>query len=149
MRMSQILKVLTVFVVLCVSSPALISAQKRFAGTWKLNVTNSKFTGDAGIKEMTETYEAVGDQWKYVGTGKDSDGNPINEHFTMAFDGKDHAVDELGTTIAVTQVDDYTLHVTVKKYESVVVSDDAVVSKDGKTMTVSKDDGTVLIFEKQ
>jgi hypothetical protein len=98
---------------------------------------------------MTMIFEAVGDEWKYVGSGTDSDGNPINEHFIMAFDGKDHAVDEPGTTIAVTQVDDYTQNVTVKKYGGVVVSDHSVVSKDGKTMTLSKDDDTVLVFEKQ
>lgn len=149
MRMSQILKALMVFAVLCASSSTLIMAQKPFAGTWKLNVTKSKFTTDSGIKEMTTIFEAVGDQWKYVGTGTDSDGNPIHEHFIMAFDGKDHAVDEPGMTIAVTQVDDYTLTVRVKKYEEIVESDHSVVSKDGKTMTVSKDNDTVLVFEKQ
>jgi hypothetical protein len=67
----------------------------------------------------------------------------------MAFDGKDHTVDEPGMTIAVAQVDDYTLNVTVKKYGRVVDSDHTVVSKDGKRMTVSKDNDTVLVFEKQ
>jgi hypothetical protein len=149
MRIYQVLKALTVSVILYLSSSTLILAQKPFAGTWKLDIAKSKFTSDAGLKEMTESFEAVGDQWKYVGTGKDSDGNPISEHFIMAFDGKDHAVDEPGLTIAVTRVDDYTLHVIVKKYDSVVDSDDSVVSKDGKTMTVSKDDKSVLVFEKQ
>ena len=61
MRAGQILKIFTVFAVLCVSTTTLISAQKPFAGTWKLNVTKSTFPPGKGIKEMTLTVKQNGE----------------------------------------------------------------------------------------
>jgi len=121
---------------LCVFSTALLAADSPFAGTWKLNTAKSKATPGTEIKEMTMTFESVGDQWKRVATGIDSAGKPFNENSTIAWDGKDHAIDEPGMTAAVTQVNDHTLNVTVKHDGTVVSSVHAVVSKDGKTMRV-------------
>ena len=152
MRASQILKAFTVFAVLCVSSTTLISAQKPFAGTWKLNVTKSTFPPGKGIKEMTLTFEAVGDKWKQVGTGTYSDGSPLIHNYVMAWDGKDHPVNPKapGWTLAVAQVDDYTQNVTVKQDGEVVDSGRVLISKDGKTMTLSHlDPNEVQLFDKQ
>jgi hypothetical protein len=150
MRGCQALKVLTVLTVLSVSSTQLLAAQSLFAGTWKMNTAKSKSAEDATPKEMTLTYEPVGDQWKQIGVGTDHAGNSINQNYLIAWDGKDHPVDEPGMTIAVVQVDDHTQNVTVKQYGAVVDSGQMLLSKDGKTMTCSHEDpNTVDVFEKK
>ncbi len=150
MRGCQVLKVLTVFTVLSVSFAPLF-AQSLFAGTWKINTARSKSSEDSTPKEMTLTYERVGDEWKQVGIGTDHAGNSINQNYLIAWDGKDHAVDEAGMTIAVTEVDTYTQNVTLKQNGEVINSGQMLISKDGKTMTLSHDDdpNTVEVFEKQ
>jgi len=151
MRASQILKAFAVFAVLCVSSTTLISAQKPFAGTWKLNVTKSTFPPGKGIKELTLTFEALGDKWKQIGRGTYSDGSPLIHNYVMAWDGKDHPMNgKPGFTLAVAQVDDYTQNVTVKEDGQVLDSGHVLVSKDGKTMTLSHlDPNEVQFFDKQ
>jgi hypothetical protein len=152
MRASQILKAFAVFAVLCVSSTALISAQKPFAGTWKLNVAKSTYPPGKGIKELTLTFEAVGDKWKQTGTGTYSDGSPLIHNYVMAWDGKDHAVNpkDPGWTLAVAQVDDYTQNVTVKQNGEVVDTGRVLISQDGKTMILSHlDPKEAQWFDKQ
>jgi hypothetical protein len=119
----------------CVVSTALLAAESPFVGTWKLNTGKSRSTPGTAVKEMTVTFEAVGNEMKRVATGTDGDGQPINQDSTIAWDGKDHAIDAPGMTVAVKQVNDRTLSVTVKQEGKVVDSVRAVVSKDGKTMT--------------
>jgi hypothetical protein len=122
----------------CVFSVALVAADSPFTGTWKLNTAKSKSAPGTAIKEMTVTFEPVGDQWKRVATGTDSDGKAFNQNSTLAWDGKDHPIDEPGTTVAVTQMNDRTVNATVKREGAVIDSIHAVVSKNGKTMTVSE-----------
>jgi hypothetical protein len=119
----------------CVVSTALLAAESPFVGTWKLNTGKSRSTPGTAVKEMTVTFEAVGNEMKRVATGTDGDGQPINQDSTIAWDGRDHAIDAPGMTVAVKQVNDRTLSVTVKQEGKVVDSVRAVVSKDGKTMT--------------
>jgi len=119
----------------CVVSTALLAAESPFVGTWKLNTGKSRSTPGTAVKEMTVTFEAVGNESKRGPTGTDGDGQPINQDSTIAWDGRDHAIDAPGMTVAVKQVNDRTLSVTVKQEGKVVDSVRAVVSKDGKTMT--------------
>ena len=156
MRATQVLRPFTVFAFLCVSFTTLVSAQRPqrpFAGTWKMDVTRSKWApAGRGIKELTLTFEAVGDEWKQVGTGTYSDGSPLIHNYVMAWDGKDHPMNGKppGWTLAVAQVDDYTQNVTVKQDGKVVDSGRVLISKDGKTMTIThQDPDTVEVFEKQ
>jgi hypothetical protein len=143
--------------VLCLFSVLLVAADSPFAGTWKLNTSKSKSAPGTAIKEMTMTLEPAGDQWKRVATGTDSDGKTFNQNSTIPWDGKDHAVDEPGITVAVSQVNDRTLNVTVKREGTIVGSDHVVVSKNGKTLT-STEKGqdpkgrkldNIEVFEKQ
>ena len=115
---------------------ALVAADSPFAGTWKLNTAKSKSAPGTAIKEMTVTFEPVGDQWKRVATGIDSDGKAVNQNAIIEWDGKDHAIDEPGITVAVTQANTSTLNVIVKREGTVVDSAHVVISNGGKTMTV-------------
>jgi hypothetical protein len=114
----------------------MVAAANPFIGTWKLNTTKSKFTPGTAPKEMTVRFEADGDKIKRVAVGIDSDGEPINQTGSVAWDGKDHPIDTPpGFTVAVNQVNDRTLNVTIKRQGTVISSVHVVMAKNGKTMT--------------
>ena len=128
-------------------------------GTWKLNMEKSKvMAGPTAIKSLTTTREAVEGGVKSTGTGTRADG-AINSTYTAKYDGKSYP----GTgfpwdTTSIKQLDANTLTVintkTGGKYKA---TGRTVVSKDGKTMTITTK-GTdnegkamhqTLVFEKQ
>jgi hypothetical protein len=92
--------------------------------------------------------------------GIDPDGQQLNQSSTIPWDGKEHQIDAPNSPsvmVAVKKINGHTLHVTVKQNEKLVDTVQAVVSKDGKTMTTTekgedqkgrKLDNT-LVFEKQ
>ncbi len=125
-------------------------------GTWKLNMEKSKVM--AGLKSLTITREAVEGGVKLTGTGTRADGE-INSSYTAKYDGKSYpATGSPWDTISIKQLDANTLTVvntkTGGKYKA---TGRTVVSKDGKTMTITTK-GTdnegkamhqILVFEKQ
>jgi hypothetical protein len=118
----------------CAFSVALIAADNPFVGTWKLNNAKSKFAPDTETKEMKVVFEAAGGQVKRVATGIDSDGEPIADTSTIAWDGKDHAINGPGMTVAVVQ-SGRTINVTIKHEGKAIEHVKLTVSKSGKTMT--------------
>jgi hypothetical protein len=123
----------------CVFSVALVAADNAFLGTWKLNVAKSKATPGTMEKESTVVFEADGNGVKRTVTGIDADGKPINLSATIPWDGMEHKVDgPMGPAmVAVKNMNDHTVNVTVKVNGKVVSSGRSVVSKDGKTMTAT------------
>jgi hypothetical protein len=108
-------------------------------GTWKLNMEKSKFTPSAPVKSLTATREASDDGVKVTTTGERADGTPINGSYTAKYDGKECSVTGAPyDSIAVKQVNENTF-TTVQKNSGTKYSTTAraVISKDGKTMTVT------------
>jgi hypothetical protein len=106
-------------------------------GTWKLNDTKSKFTGKA--RNHTVVYEAAGDQTKVTVDGVDENGDAAHSEWTGKFDGKDYPVtgDSNADTRSYRSVNANTLILTGKKGSKVTLTGRIVVSKDGKTRTVT------------
>ena len=129
------LRFVGVTLILCGAS---FAANTAFMGTWKLNKEKSTFSPGTEPKELTVTFEAVGDKVKRVASGIDADGKPINENSTIAWDGTDQKVDEPGITVAVKPVDDQTVDYTVKSDGKVIVTGHVVASSDGKTVTAKE-----------
>jgi hypothetical protein len=148
---------LRLFTAICIFSSALVAADSPFAGTWKLDPAKSKNLPGTGDKEAMVVFEAVGDQWKRVATGVDPDGKPYKYEDTIAWDGKDHAIQLTGMTVAVNTLNDHALKFTLKSEGKITMTGRLVVSKDGKTSTAyskGKDDkgrkvDSVEVFEKQ
>jgi hypothetical protein len=119
-----------------VFSTVLVAADNPFVGTWKLNPAKSTFTPGAAPKEMMVVFAADGDKIKRVATGIDSDGEPVHENSSIAWDGKDHPIDvPPGMTVAVKQVNARTLDVTIKRQGTAISSVHVAMAKNGKTMT--------------
>jgi hypothetical protein len=106
-------------------------------GTWKLNEAKSKFAGKA--RNHTVVYEASGDQTKVTVDGVDENGGSVHSEWTGKFDGKDYPVtgDTNSDVRSYRTINKNTLAISGKKNGKVTLSGRIVVSRDGKTRTVT------------
>ena len=113
-------------------------SEKALMGTWKLNEAKSKLAPGAA-KNHTVVYEAAGDDVKVTVEGTDASGNPTHSEWTGKFDGKDYPLtgDPMADFRSYTQVNDRTLSLNNKKDGKTIVTGKIVVSKDGKTRTLT------------
>lgn len=148
--------------VLTLGFPAMsLSAQATdpASGTWELNLAKSKFSPGPPPKSLTRTFEVTGADVKYTLKGIDAEGKPTLQQFTAKYDGKDYPVTGSPDfdAISLRRVNAVTAKATLKKGGKVVQTTRRVVSKDGKTLTLSTK-GTnakgqavnnVLVFDKR
>jgi hypothetical protein len=140
-----------------VSSVALGFQGNPNMGTWKLNEAKSKFAGKA--RNHTVVYEAAGDQIKVTVDGVDENGAAVHNEWTGKFDGKDYPVtgDANGDTRSYRRIGNNTLVLTNKKDGKATLTGRIVVSKNGKTRTVTttatdakgKKTMNVAVYDKQ
>src|SRR6516165_7685867 len=107
--------------VVCLAAAAVCFAADAFTGTWKLNEAKSKIP--PGVqKNLTATYEDVGDSVKVTLDGIGADGKPTHDVWTGKYDGKDYPVtgNPNNDVRAYKKIDDHTLEVTGKKDGKVV-----------------------------
>jgi hypothetical protein len=128
-------------------------------GTWKLNLAKSKFSPGPPPKSQTATFEAVGQGVKITAKVTDAEGKTINFQSTANYDGKDYPVTghpDVDTN-AWKRIDANTFETTRKKAGKVVATATSVISKDGKTRTLTEKGvnakgekiSNTLVFEKQ
>ena len=130
-----------------------------FSGTWKLNLTKSKYDpGPPPKGPNVVKIEAIPGGLKMTSDGVNAEGKPTHNEWSGKFDGKDNPVtgDPNRDTAALKKIDDYTTEVTNKKDGKVTTTTRQVYSKDGKTRTATTT-GTnvkgikvnnVVVFEK-
>ena len=151
MRRTLLVGACTVMTVLAavVSLSGQAAQSNTTVGTWKLNLAKSKYNPGPPPKSQTTTIEAVGNGVKNTTEGVAADGSRVAYSWTVNYDGKDNAytgVGGVGTpvgtpngadTIAVKRIDAYTTESTQKKAGKVVNTSRTVISKDGKTRTIT------------
>lgn len=141
---------------------ALMPAADNTVGTWKMNPEKSKqAAGVSPIRSLTVVREASETGIKSTVKGERADGTKIESAYTAKYDGQGVPVTGTGIPwdlIAMKQVDTNTAtEERTKKGESYHTNVRDVVSKDGKTMTVTSkgtgSDGKALnskiVFQKQ
>lgn len=108
-------------------------------GTWVLNVAKSKYSPGPPPKEQTSIYSAAGENLKVSTKGMSADGKPTMTEFTATFDGKDHPVkgNPDWDAVSIKRVDSHTIEFTRKRAGKMVQTATSVVSKDGKTRTIT------------
>ena len=136
---------------------------KAYFGTWKLNVAKSKFDPGPGPKELTRIHEdAGGGQVRVTTKSVNAQGAQTQTTYTYRGDGQDNPITGVQgagpVKIAIKAVDPYTVTYQQKLADgTVVVAGQRVLSKDGKTMTITATGTTAQgqktsstqIFEKQ
>ena len=136
------------------------------SGTWKLNVAKSKFTPGPPPKSNTVKIESAGDGIKFTADGVDSQGKKTHNEYTAKFDGKDSPMKptldgapnpNAADAVSWKKIDDSTYEVTNKLKGKMLTVAKHVISKDGKTRTVTTTGmnaqgqkvDTTTVFEKQ
>ena len=134
MKLKVILLALALFFVATVVA----SADSPQMGTWKLNEAKSHF-GPGATKNNTVVYEAAGDQVKVTVDGTDSTGAATHNEWTGKFNGRFYAVtgDPTSDMRSYRMINAHTLALTAKKGGKVSLTGRIVVSRNGKTRTVT------------
>jgi hypothetical protein len=138
--MKRVLGFVAIALFAVVGSSALRAQTNPLVGTWKLNVTKSKYDPGPAPKSLTRTVEAQGNGVKYSFDGVGADGKPIVYGFSVQFDGKDNpisgSIPSGADTIAATRTDADHFVATLKTGGKVIGTSKVTVSKDGKVTTV-------------
>ena len=146
---------------IALSLPALLQAQADSQlGSWTLNLAKSNYNPGPAPKSETRVYEPFGKNGVTARFDRvDAEGHKIAISYSANYDGKDYKY--LGSldadTVVLKRVDAYTVEATLKKGGTVVQTSSAVVSKDGKTrtLTTSGKNGkgelfhNVVVFDRQ
>jgi hypothetical protein len=108
-------------------------------GTWVLNVAKSKFNPGPAPKSEERTYAVAGSEIKATSKGVDGDGKPTSATWTVVYDGKERALTGVDDAdmLSLKRVDANTTEFTEKRAGKVVLTGTRVVSKDGKTLTIT------------
>ena len=157
MRKHSIVVLVTMFLTLAMATAALAADPN--VGTWKLNVAKSKFNPGPGPKSGMVTITAQDNGIKSVSDGVNAEGKATHNEFAAKYDGKDYPVTGSTTydTMALTKVDANTTTLVPKKGGKEIGIGRAVVSKDGKTRTITakgkdangQDTSFTAVYEKQ
>jgi hypothetical protein len=139
--------------------PAALLAGDLLDGIWELDTAASKFNPGPARKSDIRVYRVDGNIIHMTGKVVFADGKSINAEYTGAYDGKDYLVagnPKVGT-IAQERVNDYIAKTTTKRDGKITATSTRVISKDGKTMTITSS-GTdekgvafndILVFHKR
>ena len=137
MKGKTFLSIIVAVMWLAVSSQ--LFAADAIIGTWKLNVSKSKYDPGPPPKSATVTYAATADGgYKRTGETIAADGKKTSVEYTAKYDGKDYPVtgSDLFDSIAVKSINDHTAEASLKKGGKVVRSAKREISHDGKVMTI-------------
>ncbi len=117
---------------------ALMSAEDPFTGTWKLNLSKSKLPPPVPITQ-TGHIKAGSDAIQIREEIVNEKGETTEVSVSAKFDGKEYPVhgSPFADSVIYDRVDSYTIKGIAKKAGKEVSHETAVISKDGKTMTVN------------
>ena|SRR5213594_1835691 len=132
------LKMIILPLAVCFFGVIVGSADSPQMGTWKLNEAKSKFAAGA-TKNNTVVYEAAGDMIKVTVDGTDGTGAATHNEWTGKFNGRYYAVtgDPTSDMRSYRIINSHTLALTAKKGGRVTLTGRIVVSRNGKTRTVT------------
>ena len=121
------------------SPPSPAQTTDPLIGTWVLNLAKSTYSPGPAPKSATRTYTMVGNMVKSVLDQVDAAGKATTGGYTAAYDGKDYPLTGSATAdmISLTRVDANTVDASLKKGGKEVSHTHRVISRDGKTMTLT------------
>jgi hypothetical protein len=127
------------YLAMALMMPTALRADDLLNGTWELDTTASKYEPGQVRKSDTRIYKVDGNSIHMTAKVVFADGKSRYIEYTGAYDGKDYPVSgnpKVGT-IAQVRVDDYISKTTTKRGGKITATSTRVISKDGKTMTIT------------
>ena len=139
MRNKRLMVSLAACCALVLSSSVALAADN-WLGTWNLDLAKSKYSPGPAPKSLTLKFEATASGIKFTGDGVDADGKPTHSVFLSKFDGKDvpYEGNPDADMASPNKIDDNSYENTWKKGGKATTMAKAVVSADGKTMTITQ-----------
>jgi hypothetical protein len=143
------------FALLSVLAMPSVAQDEPLIGIWKLNLAKSTFHFSVAPKSNVHKYEPFGtDGVKATADVVDADGRKIHFTYSLKFDGKFYPVigDPTRDMVSLKRFDGYTGEGANMKDHKVINTSRHVLSKDGKTLTVTLEGakGTdIRVYEKQ
>jgi hypothetical protein len=128
-------------------STTMAFAADMFSGTWKTNVAKSKYSPGPAPKSGIQTVTAADGGYKVVADGVNSEGKKTHDEYTFKMDGKDYprhpmldgkADPSAPDMASARKIDDYSYEATTKLKGKTLLVSKVVISKDGKTRTVTQ-----------
>lgn len=139
MRKSLLMVSLAARCAIVISSSVALAADN-WLGTWKLDVAKSKVVPGPGPKSQTLKFEATKDGIRLTKDGVNAEGKATHGGYVSKFDGKDVPWEgnPEADMASPKRIDDNGYENTWKKGGKATVTAKVVVSKDGKTLTVTQ-----------
>jgi hypothetical protein len=141
-RQGYLTAVVVVGLVVVLAGTSLAQSDNSSLGTWKLRGPMPNVGAGSPVSVILK-YEAVGTGVKATLDVVGADGPLAHMEFSGHYDGKDNPVTgsaEVGDVVALSRVDVNTVRLVHKRDGKVVLTETAVVSSDGKTMTITNAD---------
>ena len=116
------------------------AADDPILGTWKLNVTKSRFLPGPGFRSETRTYEQQKDGVKVTIDTVDGTGKRVASVFLTTPDGQQHSVSGAGgpaDAVALKPVNDFTAESSLMHAGREIAKTTRVLSPDGMSMTIT------------
>ncbi|MGB7434313.1 MAG: hypothetical protein WBR26_10850 [Candidatus Acidiferrum sp.] len=139
--MKKTLAVISVAFLFLIMAGLAFAKKDDFAGTWKLDANKSKFSTGQSRKSETRVVEFSAQGMRVSVKRVNADGNTQEFEYTTNLDGKDYPITGAGpygaNTIASNLADPNTIQATLKNQNKLVATATAVVSKDGKVLTIT------------
>ncbi len=128
------------------------AADDAFIGTWKLNLAKSKGVDPSTRSEILKI-EPTKNGFRWAFEIVDSSGKTIRTETSGKYDGKDNPVKgDQNIDAVASRIEGDTLVSELKKEGKVMRTGRCVVSRDGKTLTITEKEGqrtSIAVFDKQ
>jgi hypothetical protein len=135
--MNRKIRILTFIVVVLAAGSLLLAQDNPFVGTWKLNVSKSKYVPGPPPQSSTRTWDASG---MVMVSGVNAAGKSLSYGYTIKDDGKDYptmgAIPNTADKIMSKKVDPNSYEATFTKAGKQVETTTFKVSNGGKTLTI-------------
>ena len=141
-RQRYLSAVVAVGLVVVLAGTSLAQSGNSSLGTWKLRGPMPNVGAGSPVSVILK-HEAVGTGVKATLDVVGANGVLAHMEFSGRYDGKDNPVTgsaEVGDVVALSRVDVNTVRLVHKRDGKVIVTETAVVSSDGKTMTITNTD---------
>ncbi|HXO88480.1 MAG TPA: hypothetical protein VN885_07500 [Candidatus Acidoferrales bacterium] len=139
MRIGRATFLAALFLLIGIAVTSARAADDPAAGTWKINLAESKYSPGPAPQSATVTIKIENNTETYDSEGVDASGNPTHQSFTAKLDGTEAPISgySYADTVSTKRSSPTHFAATLKKGGTVMMTVHIVVAADGKSRTVT------------